>query len=241
MTDSTEDKIAISTLFIKPGITIWYCQIPRIIRSIFCKTVYHNYTALVNEIFEKNDFVPGLFSQGEIDTVNSFKAFKKQIEWLSGRYLIKQLIGTNYLPKMPRNRIMLGALEQGAPFVIDLPDLPISLSHSYDYTAAAVCHDRSKTIGLDLEKIREKPDRTFLKTAFTKEEIRHMPDTAESIFKHWTIKEAFLKYIKKGFNESLHKVEVIDNTIYHRGEKKTVVNFQSVKITKDYILSLVHD
>ena len=124
--------------------------------------------------------------------------------------------------------------------VTNLPDLPMSLSHSYDFTAAAVCENRSKTIGLDIEKIREKPDHAFMKTAFTKQEIRHIPDTAESIFTHWTIKEAYLKYIKKGFHESLHKVEVIDNTIYHHGKKKAVT-VQSIKIAEDYILSLVCD
>ncbi len=209
-------------------------------RTIFCKTNYHNYKPLVNELFKKTDFAQPFFNAQEIKTANGFKAFKKQLEWLSGRYMIKQLIHSQFLPDLSLEQISIGTLEEGAPFVTALPDLPVSLSHSYDFTAAAACEDRSRTIGLDIEKIRKKPDAGFIKTAFTQKEIRQMPDTAESIFRHWTIKEAFLKYIKRGFNESLHKVEVIDNTILHHG-KKMDLTIQSLKIADDYILSLVCD
>lgn len=240
MAQPVVDKTNIRTLLLKPGIIVWYCEIPWIIRSIFSKTTYHNYRPMVNEIFKKDDFVPGIFHTDEMNIVNGFKAFKKQAEWLSGRYLVKQLIHSRFLGDSPLDRITLGALDQGAPFVSNLPDLPVSLSHSYDYTAVAVCGDTGKTIGLDLEKIQKKPDHGFLKTAFTSREIRHMPDDAESIFKHWTIKEAFLKYIKKGFHESLHKVEVIDNTIRHHGTRLDLT-IRSAKIADDYIVSLVCD
>ncbi len=79
-----------------------------------------------------------------------------------------------------------------------------------------------------------------MKTAFTQNEIAHLKDDAAQIFKNWTIKEAYLKYIKKGFNESLHRVEVINNEILHNNNKINVDMF-STFINDDYVLSLVSD
>ncbi|MCF6246834.1 MAG: 4'-phosphopantetheinyl transferase superfamily protein [Desulfobacula sp.] len=240
MATSIINGIAISTLSLKPGITIWYCKIPHIIRAIFSKNIYHNYRPVVNEIFKKNDFNEPIFNTQEINAVNGFRAFKKQIEWLCGRYLVKQLLHLNYLTKYPLEKITLGYLEQGAPYVAIAPDLPISISHSNDYTAAAAAADRTKIIGLDIEKIQKKPDKYFLKTAFTQKEISQSGESAEMIFKNWTIKEAYLKYIKKGFNESLHKVEILDNEIRHNN-KKVDLDVHSIKFEENYILSMVSD
>ncbi|MBU1583732.1 MAG: 4'-phosphopantetheinyl transferase superfamily protein, partial [Proteobacteria bacterium] len=184
-------------------------------------------------------FIKPFFNDDEIKTINSFKALKKQIEWISGRFLIKQMMHHFFLTDTPLDQITFSYLEQGAPFLTKHPDIPVSLSHSNDYTAAACAMDKKQTIGIDIEKIAKKPDGFFLKTAFTQNEIMRLKDDAKDIFKHWTIKEAYLKYIKKGFNESLHKVEVIDNTILHNN-KKVIVEVVSIFID-DYVLSLVSD
>ena len=142
------------------------------------------------------------------------------------------------LDSLPLDHIELSCQEQGAPFLDGHPEIEISLSHSNDYTAAACSTNIGQAIGIDVEKISKKPDQAFLKTAFTENEIAQMPDDAAQIFKYWTIKEAFLKYIKKGFNESLHKAEIIDDHIYHH-KKKVDVDIYSTRIQNDYILSLV--
>ena len=79
-----------------------------------------------------------------------------------------------------------------------------------------------------------------MKIAFTQDEILNLKDDAVEIFRAWTIKEAYLKYIKKGFNESLHRVEVINNEIRHNN-KKINVDIYSTIIDDDYVLSLVSD
>ncbi|NOX35497.1 MAG: 4'-phosphopantetheinyl transferase superfamily protein [Deltaproteobacteria bacterium] len=240
MTSSSMNKISITTLSPKPGVTIWYSKIPEIVRSIFCKTTYHNYRPMVNEIFQKTDFIKPFLSDGEIKTINSFKALKKQIEWISGRYLIKKMIQNIFLKTIALDQITFSYLDKGAPFLTNYPDIPVSLSHSNDYTAVACCENKEQTIGIDIEKIVKKPDAGFLKTAFTKNEILNLKDDACEIFKHWTIKEAYLKYIKKGFNESLHNVEVINNEIFHN-KKKINIDVISTSIDDDYVLSLVFD
>ncbi len=234
------NTINIHALSVKSDITIWYSNIPVIINSFFTSGTYHNCRPMVNEIFKKQDFAFPCFNDAEIKTINQFKALKKQLEWMAGRYLIKQMIQTFFLKDLPLERITLSYKDQGAPFVTDHPDIPISLSHSNEYTAVACSLNLKQTLGIDVEKISKKPDAAFLKTAFTKNEIMHMPDEAAQIFRHWTIKEAYLKYIKKGFNESLHKVEVIHDQIFHH-EKTIGVDIFSTQIENDYMLSLVSD
>jgi len=235
-----QDKICINTLSPKPGITIWYAGIPEIIQSVFKKEARPDLRAVLNELFKKQDFTKPFLSHEEISTINGFKALKKQIEWISGRYLTKQMIQQLFLGNASLDQITLSYLELGAPFLTTTPDLPVSLSHSNDYTASACCKDKEQTLGIDIEKITKKPDAYFMKTAFTQNEILHLKDDAAQIFKNWTIKEAYLKYIKKGFNESLHRVEVINNEILHNNNKIHVDVF-STFINDDYVLSLVSD
>ena len=247
MTSSLQNKICINTLSPKQGITIWYTGIPDIIHSIFRKGKYHNFESnvfrtVVNETFQKDDFTRPFLSDDEITTINSFKALKKQIEWISGRYLIKQMMHHIFFRNLSLDQITLSYLEQGAPFLTHHPDVPVSLSHSNDYTVVACCKNKNQTIGVDIEKITKKPDANFMKIAFTQDEILNLKDDAGpiSIFKNWTIKEAYLKYIKKGFNESLHRVEVINNEIRHN-KKKINVDVYSTLIDDDYVLSFVSD
>ncbi len=77
-----------------------------------------------------------------------------------------------------------------------------------------------------------------MKTAFTADEIRHMPPDARSVFRHWTLKEAFLKYLGLGFNESLHHVAVINDQIYHYGRKQLIDTWSYCPDDR-YVLSLV--
>jgi len=237
MVSIPQNKLLVNTLSPKPGITIWYCKIPDITDSILSTPVQKNFRTVMDKLFQKNNFIKPFFNDEEISAINSFKALKKQIEWISGRVLIKQMLHYFFLKTIPLDQITLSYLEQGAPFVTQRPYIPISLSHSNDYTTAACCKDKGQIIGIDIEKIAKKPDIFFLKTAFTHNEISHLENNTDQIFKNWTIKEAYLKYIKKGFNESLHSVEVINDEIWHN-KKKISVDVYSTFID-DYVLSLV--
>ena len=233
-----QNEPCINTLSPKPGIVIWYARIPDIMDVILRKATYHNFRPMVNEIFQNTDFIQPVLSETEVQTVNSFKALKKQIEWICGRYLLKRMTAHFFLKDIPLDGITLSYLDEGAPFVSCLPRIPISLSHSHDYTAAACRFDTTHPIGLDLEKIGPMPDAHFLNIAFTQNELLILEKNAPAVFKHWTIKEAYLKYIKKGFNESLHKVEVIHDEIFHHHIKAEVDIF-SHTLSSGYILSLV--
>ncbi|MBC8442062.1 MAG: hypothetical protein H8D87_20530, partial [Deltaproteobacteria bacterium] len=159
--------ICINTLSPKPGVTIWYAGIREIIQSVFKKHARPDLRAVLNQSFEKQDFIKPFLSHEEISTINGFKALKKQIEWISGRYLIKQMMQQLFFKNTSLDQITLSYLDQGAPFLTTSPDLPVSLSHSNDYTASAACKNKKQTIGIDIEKITKKPDAFFMKTAFT--------------------------------------------------------------------------
>jgi len=97
-----------------------------------------------------------------------------------------------------------------------------------------------KRIGLDIEKSDYLPDNAFMKVAFTQREIAGIRfNKSEEIMRLWTIKEAFLKYIGRGFNESLHSVEVLDHSVLYRGTRADIL-ILSFNIDSRYVLSLIY-
>jgi 4'-phosphopantetheinyl transferase len=192
-----------------------------------------------NQVFDHSLFKMPFLSHEELVRVNRFKALKKQMEWICGRFALKLLARDILDPAMTLDQIRIDYREKGAPYLTRFPEIPISLSHSGDYTAAAITRDRETSLGIDIEKIGSMPDLGFMKTAFTAEEIRLMPADARSVFRQWTLKEAFLKYLGLGFNESLHHVAVIRDQIY-RCENKQAIHTWSHFLNDDYVVSLVY-
>lgn len=235
-----QKTIEIQTLLPRPGITIWTAKITDVLSATLAKDRQPQPEPLKQIMFLENSFTRQLLIPSEINTLNGFKAFKKQKEWLGGRLLMKMMVQHFFLPDTPLDHITLDYHEQGAPYITCDPSIGISLSHSHNYTAAACTVNPHQTIGIDIEKIADKPDVNFLKTAFTHKEIAHMPDDAQSIFRNWTIKEAYLKFIKKGFHEPLHQVEVIDGNIWHR-RQLIDVSVYSTTVGCHHVLSLVSD
>lgn len=213
-------------------------EISAIIHSIIRNATYHNYRPMLNQIFKKNDFQRNVFSDEEIEQMNGFKALKKQIEWMSGRVAVKALVRDKAAPDLSPDRITLAYRDKGAPYVEAFPGLPMSLSHSGNYTAAALSRDKGIALGIDIEKIGNVPDDGFMKTAFTRAEIRAMPMTGAEIFRHWTLKEAFLKYLGLGFNESLHAVEIIGDRVYHHGSPQDI-RIHTRFLQDSYAVSLI--
>ena len=194
--------------------------------------------------FGQGDFRHEFLSSGELDRLNGFKAMKKQVEWLCGRFALKSLVKNALMPSqnMPERLtdISIEYREQGAPFLTSNPDHCISLSHSGIYTAAAVTLVPGITMGIDIEKIGNPPDKSFMATAFTETEIKEMGGSPPDIFRHWTLKEAYLKYIRLGFNESLHHVEIIKDKVLHRGRTRNLTCW-SRELDRAYVLSMVSD
>ncbi|MBU3953964.1 MAG: 4'-phosphopantetheinyl transferase superfamily protein [Proteobacteria bacterium] len=215
-------------------------KIPHIVDRILRLTLDPDYKKMAPIPIGPGDFKIPFLSDDELKMVNGFKAQKKQIEWLCGRFSLKTLVQEFCCKDSALFDICISYQEKGAPFLNLYPDIPISLSHSGDFTVAAICPGRRINLGIDIEKIGKTPETFFMKTAFTQKEISHMAPFAHEIYRHWTLKEAFLKYIKMGFNENLHRVEIIDNKIFYQGQQQEL-SFWSTTIENRYILSMVAD
>lgn len=172
--------------------------------------------------------------------LNRFKALKKQVEWMAGRYAAKQLARqfVNGQPSLDSTRVAYRA--KGAPYLASDASLSLSISHSWDYAVAGLGLHPARMLGLDLEKIRPESRNTLLRTAFTTRETEALQSVDdEALFLRWTAKEAYLKYIGQGFHESLKRVEILDNVIFHHTRPVPSLTLHSRLPLPAYAFSMV--
>lgn len=170
--------------------------------------------------------------------VERFASLKKQVEWLCGRLAAKTAVAAAAGVGLDLKHIGLAYEKEGAPYVRALPDLPLSISHSGAW-AGAVVGGRGR-IGLDMERISPDDLQFLLKAGFTQGERSALVGASpETVIRHWTLKEAFLKFIGKGFNESLAAVEVIDSRLHHHGRPIENLTVIQNPLGRDYMMSLV--
>lgn len=225
-------------LFGRKGAVLSYGRTGDILEMLFPKLELQEYATRKNRMFEPSDFAVPFLSQKEMERLNGFKGLKKQLEWITGRFVLKILAKRCAGKNMELGEIVVAYHDLGAPHLPDFPFLDISLSHSGNITAAGAMPESYGNIGIDVEHIGQVPGDGFLRTAFTASERKRLGTDAERIFSNWTVKEAFLKLIKKGFNESLHAVEVLDGKIFYHG-RPVPVEIHSEKLESAYILSLL--
>lgn len=174
-------------------------------------------------------------------------------------------LGMSQLGRVPLHCIALDYTSHGAPFIVGKRTWGISISHSGNYAVVALRSDASSTydalehppmgpredrtgdisvsgemkIGVDIERIGTVPDANFMKTAFSPYELPRIPNDAREIYRRWTVKEAFLKYIGMGFNESLHCVEVLGDMIRYGGKPVDGIELTSRFVHDTYVISLI--
>jgi len=201
-----------------PGYRLAFVSIPVLLERALTLAVGSAYQTAPPRIFGPRDFREHFLGPDELARLNGFKALKKQVEWMAGRYAAKQLAGHVLDRRPPPVRTRVAYRSKGAPYFIDDPTLCLSITHSGDFAAAGMGLSPSCILGVDLERIRPESRATLLRTAFSPREARileALDDTA--LFRHWTAKEAYLKYIGMGFHESLKQVEILDGTLFHDG------------------------
>jgi 4'-phosphopantetheinyl transferase len=146
------------------------------------------------------------------ENFGEFRVFKRQIEHLGGRaafaFLDRKFLGGGH---------ELAKLESGEP-VVSGADIPISISHAGNYACACVSL-RAGRVGVDIERIRPFGDRpSFFRIAFPEEDSSDLMALSDrEIMRRWTLKEAFLKVIGKGFAEHLGSIRVTNDAILYSG------------------------
>ncbi len=225
--------------FIGPGIQVGFLSIPGLLGAC-CPSVpagdYHRRSPMG---FHREKFTHHFLTPSELETLNGFKSMKKQVEWMSGRFAVKKLVSASS-PGLAEEDVVVSYEKEGAPYLKEHPHIHISISHSNAWAAAAVSENGGRVIGVDMEKVERKNPAFIVKAAFSDREKRELKNPSNyDIYKIWTIKEAYLKFIKKGLNESLKKVEVLDGRIHHRGQLKKDIEIQSKPIDGEYVFTAV--
>ena len=223
-----------------PGYRLAFVSIPLFVEHCLTIPISDAFRTLPPLSFNACDFRESFLGPDEITLLNRFKALKKQIEWMAGRYAAKQLARQfiNGQPSLDSTHVAYRA--KGAPYLVSDPSLPLSISHSWDYAVAGLGLRPTQVLGLDLEKIRPESRNTLLRTAFTAREadaLQIMDD--EDLFLRWTAKEAYLKYIGQGFHESLKRIEILENTIFHHTRPVPSLTLHSHLPLPTYAFSMV--
>ena len=179
-------------------------------------------------------------NRSDISQLNGFKSLKKQVEWIGGRYALKTL-AVAVLPGAGRpEQVGVACEARGASYLVDRAEISVSISHAGDYAAAGICLAAGKRMGLDIESMTGNGLEDVKRVAFTEREAAAAGDSREQAFRIWTRKEAYLKFIKSGFGESLKRVDVSGTDIRHGGLPVNGLSIQTLKLAEHYLLSVVN-
>ena len=191
--------------------------------------------------FDLKDFHHPWFSQAEIYILNDFKNLKRQVHWMGGRFAVKQLVLRLIDPGQAAHALEIHHEPMGAPFLPFLPQLPISIAHSGAFAVAAIGMNDACRVGVDIEACRRFDTEGVIKTAFSPREQSILEGGSLSEFyRMWTLKEAFLKLLRKGFLEDIQWVEIWGDRIFYKSQEMDQVRILSRPIGSEYIFSLVH-
>jgi len=150
-----------------------------------------------------NSLAEERLTEKELMIFKTFKFEKRKSEWLAGRIAAKKAFQDYSNISGNTNIKNISILNDGnrAPFILELPNLELSISHSSQYAIAVVSNSK---IGIDLERITEH-NPSIIKYYFSDDESLKINDKSnkdnefnEVITKYWTRKEAVAKYLKLG-------------------------------------------
>ncbi len=142
----------------------------------------------------------------------SFRTFKRQIEWISGRIAFS-ILAHMFLG----GKQSIGRRKTGEPYIEGI-NSHLSITHSGRFAAAAITLDNS-AVAIDLEMIRSFSDRkSFLSVAFPEETENMASLSDEDIMTMWTLKEAFLKVIGRGLGENLRYIKILPEHFEYKNQ-----------------------
>lgn len=188
--------------------------------------------------FEPDGALASYFNKAEFNTINRFKILKKQVEWMTGKIAVKRLVSA--ASGLAEHQITISAKEGGAPFLSDFPEFSISITHSGRFAVAGLGLNK-KTVAVDIEQIEENRMEAVGRVAFSEKEQQLLKGkNARTHYIFWTVKEAYLKYIGKGFAEGLKKVEFLDGGIFHHGIRVEGLTVSTKILEKGYAFTLIY-
>lgn len=131
-----------------------------------------------------------LLSGGELARADRFRFEKHARRFAVARAFLRRTLG-EVTGRRPES-IEITTTEHGKPLV---DGIEFNLSHSSDLAVMAVAESR---VGIDVERVREKPALQIAERFFAPDEIAELHrapagDQLHAFFRCWTAKEAYLK------------------------------------------------
>ena len=144
----------------------------------------------------------------------NFTVEKRAVEWLAGRYAVKQLASEFF--NLPFKKMQIKNAKNGSPILQAEGGnhLTISISHRGDYAAAAISLT-GDLIGIDVEKIEPRPQ-GWAEQYFSKEELIAGDDAY--LTELWAKKEAVLKLLGLGLTVPATQIKIINNEVQFFGK-----------------------
>lgn len=237
----------VSTFIYDGLINFCHVRIPEFMEWIMPGFPSGDYTCSKPMQFRHDNFRIIFLSDDELGRMNSFKTMKKQTEWMCGRFAAKTLALRNITDcsiMFPEIRIL--NTTKGAPYISDLPGQAVSISHSHNNAVAALITTTGYRLGIDIEKVSNVNSETFMRLAFSENERKILGNADNrKIVSKWSIKEAVLKLIGKGFHHPLKSAEIFDSSVFIDGTRHDSIiyrniNTENMNIDGDFVLSIAY-
>lgn len=176
----------------------------------------------MSELGERGLNLLSVLSDKEIEHLDKLRNEKNRIQWMSGRYAVKSAL---FKYKMQKCVIFdLSCIDvlkgkDSAPYIIQYPELCVSITHSYPYCIGIVSENK---IGIDLERITE-PNDALIRHFYSEgeqrllEQMKGKEGYSGQAITFWTRKEAVSKLLKLGMKMDFKNLDtssdriVIDN------------------------------
>lgn len=164
----------------------------------------------LNKVPPAEDFL----TKRELETYNTFKIDKRKQEWLGGRYALKKLACDFF--NFDIKHIEVNNLPSGQPVLL-VPGgtkLPVSITHSGVYAAAAIALT-GQAIGLDIEVIEQRSP-AWIEQCFEARELSSK--AAPFLTELWAKKEAVLKFLGLGLKLSCRDINFVFGKLEFQGK-----------------------
>lgn len=174
------------------------------------KNSIHIWIVQLNQWISHSQHLKTLLSEKEITRVERRKIQEKQEELILSRGILRIIIGS-YLDQEPAD-LKINSTPDGKPY-LENSKLEFNLSHSGNIWICALC--QSKQVGIDIqERYPITSIKTIIKNYFSVDEKNYLDSLPagqykDNFFSLWTAKEAYLKAIGKGFQESPTKISIL--------------------------------
>ncbi|WP_010249999.1 4'-phosphopantetheinyl transferase family protein [Acetivibrio cellulolyticus] len=193
----------------------------------------------MSKLREKDLNLLSVLSEKEIEHLDGVKIEKNKIQWIAGRYAVKSAL---FKYKLERAVLMdLSCIDvlkgsNSAPYILQYPDLCVSITHSFPYCVGIVSGRR---IGVDIDQINE-PQESLIRYFYCDAEkvildsFKGTDEFACQAMIYWTRKEAASKLLQLGMQMDFKNLDTSgDRTIID----KCNIRFESF-ICREFCVSI---